>query len=101
MSTRPALGSSSRIASRTAVVLPDPEGPTSAVVVPGATSKLTLLSPTDRASCWKPTLSKAMDAPLPASGGRSRAASASTMSGDTARSSTICSMSMKAWRISR
>ncbi len=39
------------------VVLPAPEGPTSAVVVPGATRKLTSLRPTERAVCWKPTCS--------------------------------------------
>ena len=83
------------------VVLPAPDGPTSAVVVPGAATKSMSSSPTDRAVCWKPTPSKRSSAPWPRDGGRARAVGASTISGAIAISSSICSMSMKAWRISR
>ena len=99
--TWPPWGSSSRSVRRTAVVLPAPDGPTRAVVVPAGMWKLTSRRPTERASWRKSTASNATSAPLPLGGGRSRAWAESMMSGLTAASDTICSMSMKAWRISR
>ncbi len=83
------------------VVLPAPDGPTRAVVVPGVTVKLIPSRPSERASCWKPTSSNTSRAPSADAGGRSTASGASVMSGWMFRRSIICSMSMKAWRISR
>src|SRR5665213_3792703 len=67
--TRPLWGSSRRRARRTMGVLPAPDGPTRAVVLPRGATKLTSSRPTERAVCWKPTCSNTSSAPPPATGG--------------------------------
>ena len=83
------------------MVLPAPEGPTSATVAPGRASKLTSRRPSTRAPWRKATPSKRRSPPAPAAGGRPAASGASAISGAWEVSASMASMSIIAWRISR